>query len=91
MAGRAAKARVNWERIARSQIHPVRMWILDLYLSGEEISPVAVQRQLGDVRLGTVSYHVRALLDAGVLELARTEQRRGALAHFYRAAPVLGP
>ncbi len=45
--------------------------------------------ELDEPKLGNVSYHVRALLDDGLVELVRTEQRRGALAHFYRASPKL--
>ena len=44
-----------------------------------------------DERLPNVSYHVRALLDLGCIELVDTAQRRGAIEHYYRAlrAPVL--
>jgi hypothetical protein len=35
--------------------------------------------------LGVVSYHVRMLRDYECVELVRTEPRRGALQHFYRA------
>ena len=38
-----------------------------------------------DERLPNVSYHVRALLDLGCIELVRTAQRRGAIEHYYRA------
>jgi DNA-binding transcriptional ArsR family regulator len=34
--------------------------------------------------LGVVSYHVRMLRDYGVLEIERSEPRRGALQHYYR-------
>lgn len=34
--------------------------------------------------LGVVAYHVRMLVSYGVLEVERTEPRRGALQHFYR-------
>jgi len=35
--------------------------------------------------LGVVSYHVRMLRDYDCVELVRTEPRRGALQHFYKA------
>jgi hypothetical protein len=38
-----------------------------------------------DAPLGVVSYHVRMLRDYDCVELVRTEPRRGALQHFYRA------
>jgi len=38
-----------------------------------------------DERLPNVSYHVRALLDLGCIELVDTAQRRGAIEHYYKA------
>ena len=38
-----------------------------------------------DATLGTVSYHVRTLHDFGLIELVRTSQVRGAIAHHYKA------
>ena len=38
-----------------------------------------------DERLPNVSYHVRALLELGTIELVDTAQRRGAIEHYYRA------
>ena len=35
--------------------------------------------------LGNVSYHVRVLERVGLLQLAHTRQRRGAIEHYYRA------
>jgi hypothetical protein len=37
------------------------------------------------VRLNLVSYHTQKLFDAGYLQLVRTERKRGAHQHFYRA------
>jgi DNA-binding transcriptional ArsR family regulator len=36
-----------------------------------------------DEPLGVVSYHVRMLTQYGLVELSRTEPKRGALAHYY--------
>lgn len=50
-------------------------------------SGVHIPKDLAE-KLGTplpnVSYHVKILREAGLIELARTEPRRGALAHFYK-------
>src|SRR3712207_9484342 len=35
--------------------------------------------------IGNVSYHMRTLADLGMVELVRTEPRRGAVEHYYRA------
>ena len=45
-------------------------------------------RELG-LPLGRVSYHIRLLSDLGAIELVRTEPRRGALEHFYRAVTTV--
>jgi hypothetical protein len=47
-------------------------------------SPSELAAALGEP-LGNVSYHMRILLELDCLELVRTEPRRGALEHFYRA------
>jgi hypothetical protein len=49
---------------------------------------VASPNELKDIlaaSLGDVSYHVGVLKKLGVVELVRTEPRRGAVEHFYRA------
>jgi DNA-binding transcriptional ArsR family regulator len=70
-------------QIARVMTHPLRPRILALMTARGEVSPNEVATEL-EVRLGTVSYHMRILRDAGWIELVRTEPRRGALEHFYR-------
>jgi DNA-binding transcriptional ArsR family regulator len=66
----------------RAMAHPMRARILAA-LDGRELSPVELAREL-DASLGVISYHVRVLADAGVVELARTTARRGAIQHHYR-------
>ena len=66
----------------RAMAHPMRARILAA-LDGRELSPVELAREL-DASLGVVSYHVRVLADADVVELARTTARRGAIQHHYR-------
>lgn len=83
------KPRIDWETLARTQIHPLRLSIIELYAAGDELTPVDVQRALSEDKIGNVSYHVRGLLADGFIELVRTEQRRGALAHYYRATSKL--
>jgi DNA-binding transcriptional ArsR family regulator len=63
--------------------HPLRARILQRL--GERVaSPGDLATELG-APLGVVSYHVRMLRDYDCVELVRTEPRRGALQHFYRA------
>src|SRR3954447_9506977 len=70
-------------RIAKALAHPLRARILQRL--GERVaSPADLAVELG-APLGVVSYHVRMLRDYECVELLRTEPRRGALQHFYRA------
>ena len=70
--------------------HPLRMRLLTFITERGEASPVQMSRAL-DEPLASVSHHMRLLRDLGYVELSRTEQRRGALEHYYRAvaAPFL--
>src|ERR1700749_1291468 len=70
-------------RIAKALAHPLRARILQRL--GERVaSPGDLAVELG-APLGVVSYHVRMLRDYDCVELVRSEPRRGALQHFYRA------
>ena len=71
------------EALLRAISHPLRHRLLGM-LDGRTASPNQLAREL-DLPLGRVSYHIRLLADLGAIELVRTEPRRGALEHFYRA------
>src|SRR5215472_15356877 len=58
--------------------------MLESVIEHRETSPLALSRQLRQP-LSTVSRHMRVLRDLGFVELTRTEPRRGAVEHFYRA------
>lgn len=70
-------------RIAKALSHPMRARILAI-LNERVASPNEIAETIGE-RLPNVSYHVRALLDLGCIELVDTAQRRGAIEHYYRA------
>jgi DNA-binding transcriptional ArsR family regulator len=70
-------------RIAKALSHPMRARILGI-LDERVASPNEIAETI-DERLPNVSYHVRALLDLGCIELVDTAQRRGAIEHYYRA------
>jgi DNA-binding transcriptional ArsR family regulator len=77
-------------RLLKALGHPLRMRILTFVTERGEASPVEMSRAL-DVPLATVSHHTRVLRDLEYIELSRTEPRRGAMEHYYRAlaAPFL--
>jgi DNA-binding transcriptional ArsR family regulator len=72
------------ERLAKALSHRLRVQILQRLEEAGEASPNALAQALGEP-VGNISYHVRILRDLDCVELVRTETRRGALAHFYRA------
>src|SRR5215218_9379854 len=71
------------EALLRAISHPLRHRLLSM-LDGRVASPNELAREL-ELPLGRVSYHIRLLNDLGAIELVRTEPRRGALEHFYKA------
>jgi DNA-binding transcriptional ArsR family regulator len=71
-------------RYVKALSHPLRVRILAL-LQERTASPRELAEWL-DATLGTVSYHVRTLHDFGLIELVKTTQVRGAIAHHYKAS-----
>jgi predicted transcriptional regulator len=67
--------------------HPIRRTILRRFLDGPPTSPVGLAREM-DGSLNLIAYHVKILAQNGVVRQVKTEQRRGALEHFFE--PSLG-
>jgi DNA-binding transcriptional ArsR family regulator len=76
---------VNWERLARATAHPLRVSILEILGldGGRVLSPSDLSREL-QIPLSNTNYHVTELAKAGLIELVRERQVRGATEHFYR-------
>ncbi|MBV9817421.1 MAG: helix-turn-helix domain-containing protein [Solirubrobacterales bacterium] len=70
-------------RLVKGLAHPLRIHILRV-LQDRVASPSEIAEELG-APLGNVSYHVRFLVRVGLIELAGTQPRRGAVEHYYRA------
>jgi DNA-binding transcriptional ArsR family regulator len=70
-------------RLVKALAHPLRINILRV-LQDRLASPSQLADELG-AKLPNVSYHVRFLEGLGLLELVKTQPRRGALEHYYRA------
>ena len=71
------------QQLAKALAHPLRVRILSTLHNGIS-SPNQLAQELGEP-LGNVSYHVKTLLEYDCVELVKTEPRRGAVEHFYRA------
>jgi DNA-binding transcriptional ArsR family regulator len=86
----------DYQRIAESFVHPLKIRILALMAEPPPPravpegapepgwSPSSLYVAAGEP-LGNVSYHVRHLEKAGLIELVATKQRRGALEHYMLA------
>lgn len=76
---------VDWEHLARATAHPLRVSILEILgLDGGRIlSPNDLSQEL-QIPLSNANYHVTELAKAGLIELVRQRQVRGATEHFYR-------
>jgi hypothetical protein len=75
---------LDWERIARTNTHPLRISILEVLGldGGRVLSPKCLSLEL-QAPLGTVNYHVTKLARSGLIELRGQRQVRGAIEHFY--------
>ena len=73
-------------RLVKALDHVLRQHILLAAVAGE-VSPSGLSKTL-DEGLSQVSYHVKVLRDDcdGIIEETRTEPRRGAVEHYYRAS-----
>ncbi len=76
---------VEWELLARATAHPLRVSILEILGldGGRTLSPSDLSHEL-QIPLSNTNYHVTELAKAGLIELARQRQVRGATEHFYR-------
>lgn len=85
----AGKGKGNRDKMAadlrpmKALTHPLRIKILEI-LSERMASPNELSKELREP-LGNVSYHVKTLLKFDCIELIKTEPRRGAVEHYYRA------
>jgi DNA-binding transcriptional ArsR family regulator len=76
---------VDWEQLARATAHPLRVSILEILGidGGRVLSPNDLSQEL-QIPLSNTNYHVTELAKAGLIELVRERQVRGATEHFYR-------
>jgi DNA-binding transcriptional ArsR family regulator len=72
-------------RYVKALSHPLRVRILAM-VQERTASPSQLSQWLG-ATLGTTAYHVRALHQLGLIELADETRVRGAIEHHYRAGP----
>jgi DNA-binding transcriptional ArsR family regulator len=71
------------QRLVKALAHPLRVQIL-MILNDRLASPNELSKELEE-GLSQVSYHVKVLKDYECIEMVKTEPRRGAVEHYYRA------
>jgi DNA-binding transcriptional ArsR family regulator len=71
------------QNLVKALAHPLRVEILTI-LNERMASPNELSKEL-DEGLSQVSYHVKVLKDFKCIEMVKTEPRRGAVEHYYRA------
>lgn len=71
------------EVVAYALSNRTRVYILTILNEGT-FTPDEIARIIGEP-LNNVSHHIKELLEAGSIELAKTEQVRNATQHYYRA------
>lgn len=71
------------DRIVKALGHPTRVRALQILERRATASPSEMADEL-NIPLGTMGYHVRRLEVLGIIEIARCQQRRGVVEHFYR-------
>lgn len=71
------------QKLVKALSHPLRAEILAI-LNERMASPNELSKEL-DEGLSQVSYHVKVLKDFECIEMVKTEPRRGAVEHYYRA------
>ncbi len=83
---RKPKPKGRWaidQRLVKALTHELRVEILGI-LNERIASPNELANELNE-GLSQVSYHVKVLRDYECIELVKTEPRRGAVEHYYRA------
>lgn len=83
----ASATRGKWRGVSDAALgaivaHPVRCRLIAMF-ADRVASPTEAAQELG-MPVGDVSYHVRTLKDAGIIELVEERPVRGSTEHFYR-------
>jgi DNA-binding transcriptional ArsR family regulator len=82
--GRPASSTSLDTRVLKALSHPLRAEMLAL-LNDRVASPNELRKELEE-GLSQVSYHIKVLRELEMIELVRTEPRRGAVEHYYAAS-----
>jgi Helix-turn-helix domain len=81
----ATRSSFDWETLVALLIHPVKVSIIEaMSWVGEPLSATDLDRILsGQVGVSLISYHLRKLVELGVIQPVRKDAVRGAIQTFY--------
>jgi hypothetical protein len=87
--GGAGDEHFPWGSLVSRTLHPIQVAVVEaMYWIRLPLSPSDVSSMLdGTCTASHVAYHVKALVDRGILQLVDTETVRGATRHLYVLAP----
>jgi DNA-binding transcriptional ArsR family regulator len=86
-ASRAGQSGKSIEEVVAYALgHRIRVYVLTILNEGT-YTPDQIAQIIGEP-LNNVSHHIRELLDAGSIELAKTERVRNTNQHYYRAVEM---
>lgn len=77
----------DWEALVPRIVHPIKVAVIEALLWVEEpLSSSDLMKLFSreDMPLSNISYHVRGLVEIGVLRKVRHRQVRGSIETFYR-------
>jgi DNA-binding transcriptional ArsR family regulator len=75
-----------WLSLVPRLIHPVKLVILETFLYMEQelsASQIAALLNSSNYSPGVISYHLKVLAEAGVIELVESKKIRGSEMHLY--------
>lgn len=77
---------LDWGALVARSVHPTRLWIIEAMLrlerslSATELEGVFSEEKLG---ISSISYHLKVLIELGIVEEVRERKVRGATERFY--------
>jgi DNA-binding transcriptional ArsR family regulator len=77
---------LNWEALVARSVHLTRLWIIEALLYIEQpLSATGLEGIFSDEELGisSISYHLKILIELGIVEEVRERKVRGATERFY--------
>ena len=77
---------LNWEALVARSVHSTRLWIIEAMIHIEQpLSATGLEGIFSDEGLGisSISYHLKILIELGIVEEVRERKVRGATERFY--------